>query len=135
MLWGLNSLAKDYKVNMLNASGSEVMVFKPSVLKVNVGDTVTFVPKSDAHNTKSVFLPEGAKNWNSKTSESITIKMNKEGTYIYECTNHVSMGMVGIIQVGALTDLKKVGDFIKSYKKKFILNKNRLENYLKELSE
>ena len=134
MFWSLDSLGKDYKINMLDKSGTETMVFDPGVLKVNLGDTVTFVPKSEAHNTKSVFLPEGAKSWETKINKAITIKMNQEGIYIYECPHHSILGMVGVIQVGSPTNLKKASEFIETYKKKFILNKDRLENYVKKLS-
>ena len=65
----------------------------------------------------------------------ITLKFEKEGLYIYECTQHVVMAMVGVIQVGKPSNLKQAQEFIKTYSEKFALNKNRLESYIEKLSQ
>ena len=38
------TFGEDFEVNMLNQGNDGVMVFEPSVLKISVGDTVTFKP-------------------------------------------------------------------------------------------
>ena len=74
----------------------------PLVLFAQPGDTVTFVNMA-GHDTAAIegMIPEGAVVWGSKMGEeAFTITVEKEGAYIYKCTPHMSMGMVGAIVVG-----------------------------------
>ena len=45
------SFAEEFEVQMLNQGTDGVMVFEPSVLQIQVGDTVTFTPASPGHNS------------------------------------------------------------------------------------
>mgnify|MGYP001270686183 CR=1 FL=1 len=127
----------DHIVKMLNQNAEGVMVFEPSYLKVAVGDTVTFKSIDPAHNSASLegMIPPGASSWNSQLSQDITVKLDVEGIYAYQCTPHSMMAMVGVIQVGDdisnLDDLKSKAASIKS---KFIMNQNRLDVYLSKIS-
>ena len=105
------------------------MVFEPMLLKAEVGDSVNFVPKSKGHTSQSVYTPDGAKTWKGKTSQPVTVTLDKEGLYIYECQNHGIMGMVGMIQVGEVKSIEKAKTFFEKYKNKFIMNKTRFDNY------
>ena len=54
-------MAKDHQVKMLNGKAPDMFVFEPAVIKVQKGDTVTWV--GDAmHNSASIqeILPKGA---------------------------------------------------------------------------
>lgn len=126
--------ATDHIVKMLNKDGSESMVFKPSVLTIEKGDKVTFIPESKDHNTRSIYKPNEAKDWTSKTGEKVTITFDVEGTYIYECSNHRIMAMFGVIQVGKKYNKNKVQNFIQDYKKRIPLNKKRYDEYFAELN-
>ena len=128
--------AVEHEVKMLNSGTEGYMVFEPAVLKVKVGDTVTFKATDMAHNSASIegMIPEGANSWNGAMSRDVTVTVNKEGVYVYQCTPHSMMAMVGVIQVGGSSSnmasiLAKAGNL----KASFVMNKERLDNYLAAL--
>ncbi|CBW27606.1 putative exported pseudoazurin [Halobacteriovorax marinus SJ] len=127
------TFAATYEVKMLNKEGKELMIFNPSVLKINVGDTVKFLPSTRGHHPRSIFIPKDAKSWEMKGNKEIEVTFNKEGIYIYDCKNHYVMGMVGVIQVGKVMNLDHAIEFSNKYKKKVSMNKERLSEYLREL--
>lgn len=99
----LPAVAADHEVLMLNKdSEGRTMQFEPAFLKVEPGDTVTFVAKDKGHNSESMAnaIPEGATAWKGKINEEITVTLTEEGFYAYKCLPHQAMGMVGLIQVG-----------------------------------
>jgi len=127
--------AKTHEVQMLSRVNGQSMIFDPGYLKIDIGDQVTFIPTNQGHNSRSVFVPNGMKSWKGKNNKSITVSFEKEGVYIYECSNHYAMAMVGIIQVGAPSNLIKAKKFLGNYKKKFAINKNRLDEYFKKINK
>ena len=52
--FNLFTYAENYEVKMLNQGSEGYMVFEPSVLKINKGDSVTFVATDAAHNSASI---------------------------------------------------------------------------------
>ncbi len=119
-------VAKTYEVLILKKSNGQSMVYDPMFLKVEVGDAIKFVPKDMGHTSQSVFTPDGVEPWKGKTSKEISITLEKEGVYIYECQNHGIMGMAGIIQVGNAVNLNEAKEFFSKFKNKFIMHKDRL---------
>jgi pseudoazurin len=79
-----------------------MMVFKPAVLKINPGDTVTWKASNPGHNTASIneMSPDNSLQWDGKINEEVKITFSKEGVYGYKCTPHYILGMVGIVSVG-----------------------------------
>ncbi|MEP9396983.1 pseudoazurin [Mesorhizobium sp. KR2-14] len=107
----VSAFAADHEVKMLNkGADGTAMVFEPMVVKAAPGDTITFVPTDKSHNSASMKdgLPEGAEAWKGKTNEQITITVSDEGVYMYQCTPHLGMGMIGAIVVGEPTNLEAV---------------------------
>ncbi|MET3660379.1 pseudoazurin [Aquamicrobium ahrensii] len=103
--------AADHEVKMLNkGSDGTPMVFEPLVVKAEPGDTITFIPTDKSHNSASMKdgLPEGAETWKGKTNEQVTVTVNAEGVYMYQCTPHLGMGMIGAIVVGQPANLEAV---------------------------
>ena len=100
--FGVFASAANHEVKMLNSGTEGFMVFEPAVVKAAVGDTVTFKATDMAHNSASIegMIPEGANAWNGAMSQDVTVTVNKEGVYVYQCTPHSMMAMVGVIQVG-----------------------------------
>lgn len=97
------AMAADYEVQMLNRDAEgRVMQFEPAFLKVEPGDTVTFVPTDPSHNSESIAdaIPEGAESWKGRINEEITVTLTEPGVYAYKCLPHFALGMVGLIQVG-----------------------------------
>lgn len=99
----LGALAADYEVQMLNRdSEGRAMQFEPAFLKIQPGDTVTFIVTDRGHNSEIIpeMLPEGAEGWKGRINEEISVTFDVEGFYGYKCQPHLGMGMVGLIQVG-----------------------------------
>ena len=128
--------AANHKVQMLNSGVEGYMVFEPASLTVDPGDSVTFVATDLSHNSASIegMIPEGAVPWSGKMSEDVTVTFDKTGIYVYQCTPHAMMAMVGVINVGDtkenLTSIKAAA-LVK--KTSFVTNKERLDNYLLSL--
>ena len=121
---------------MLNQGSGGVMVFEPAVLKVAVGDTVTFESTDAAHNSASLpgMIPENAVSWNGQLSRDITVTLTQPGIYAYQCTPHSMMAMVGVIQVGDdASNLETVKTKAQMVKSSFVMNQTRLDDYLAEL--
>ena len=98
------ALAGEYKVEMLNKHPEDKKkrnVFLPTILTVQPGDMVTFVPTNNGHNSASTkgMIPEGAEPWKGKVNKEISVTFEKPGFYGYQCTPHVALGMVGLVIV------------------------------------
>ena len=87
--------------------------YSVEVAKIDVGDTIEWLPKNEGHNVEFLAGP----NMNSlpKKSElnafySVTFRL--PGIYLYQCTPHGNMGMLGLIVVGNdfhnLEDIKEI---------------------------
>ena len=129
------SEGSEHTVKMLNSGPGGTMVFDPPVIKVSVGDTINFKSVDLSHNSASIagMIPEGAASWAGMLSQDISITLEKEGVYVYQCDPHVMMAMVGVIQAGEATNLETVQAAVASKKSTFIMNADRLDNYLSQL--
>ena len=127
------TFAAEHVVKMLNNGAGGMMIFEPAVLSVNVGDTVKFEATDMAHNSASVLTPAGATPWKGAMSKDISVTLNTEGVYVYECTPHKMMAMVGVIKVGNATVDDATKRFAGQYGKSFVMNKDRLDKYLSDL--
>ncbi len=95
--------AADHEVKMLNRSADgEMMAFEPAFLKVEPGDTVTFVATDKSHNAETILgmLPEGAEAFKGKINQDVSVTFDAEGVYGIKCMPHYPLGMVALIQVG-----------------------------------
>ena len=115
------SFAADVAIEMLNkdADGNK-MVFSEEVVKVDVGDTVTWLPSSKGHNVEMISSPNKMK-FKSKNGKEAKITFETPGIYYYLCTPHKGMGMIGLVVVGDnisnIDDVKKAKAYGKSKKK------------------
>lgn len=129
-----SAFAAEHEIKMLNNGADGAMVFEPGYIKAEKGDTLKFLITDAGHNTKSLAVPEEAENWDSEMGKEITVTLDKEGVYLYQCTPHAVMAMVGVVQVGDnkanLDDVKKTADTLKST---FVMNKDRLDKYLEQV--
>ena len=125
----------NFEVKMLNQGQDGVMVFEPSLLKINAGDTVTFNATDAAHNSASIpgMIPNGASSWNGELSRDISVTFDVPGIYGYQCTPHAMMAMVGVIQVDNNTEnLDAVKIAASTFKTTFVMNQSRLDDLLSE---
>ncbi|MCA1444821.1 pseudoazurin [Sinorhizobium glycinis] len=103
--------AADFEVRMLNKGAEGAMVFEPAFVKVNPGDSVTFVPTDKGHNVETIkdMIPDGATAFKSKMNETYKVTFDVPGVYGVKCAPHVGMGMVAAVVVGdAPANVEKV---------------------------
>jgi len=129
------SSGSEHEVKMLNSGSGGTMIFEPAVIKISKGDTVHFKATDLAHNSVSIngMVPEGAETWAGALSEEISVTLNTEGVYVYQCDPHVAMAMVGVIQVGEAVNMSDIKSAANDLKANFALNSDRLDRYLEQL--
>ena len=96
------SFAETHSIEMLNKSGNEMMVYSKKIVKVNVGDTVSWKATTKGHNVEFIRngTPEGVGKFKSKMNVDVDYKFEVPGIYAYWCTPHKAMGMIGFVVVG-----------------------------------
>ncbi|PDH58866.1 plastocyanin/azurin family copper-binding protein [Candidatus Salinivivens marinus] len=94
--------AADITVDMLNKRDDGAkMVYSQDVVRMDVGDSVTWVPTSKGHNVEIIAAPDGYDiPKKSKLSKDVSITFDTPGVYLYQCTPHKTMGMLGVVVVG-----------------------------------
>ena len=71
------------------------------VAKIGVGDTIQWLPKNKGHNVEFLAGPNmNALPENSNLDVVHEVTFNTPGVYLYQCTPHGNMGMLGLIVVG-----------------------------------
>lgn len=119
----------DNTIGMLNKrDDGEKMVYSHDIKYINVGDTVTWVPISKGHNVQYVVGPEDF--GKSKLSKEFSYTFTEEGTYVYICTPHKSMGMVAILVVGGKVEQSRIDEALKKVKGKSKKKLNKLQQQL-----
>jgi pseudoazurin len=119
---------------MLSSSATGDMVFEPSFLRMQRGDTVVFrTAQGGGHQSSSVLLPQGAVPWRTSHDVTTRITLNVEGVYLYVCEPHLAMGMVGVLQVGRATNAAAAQRKVQELERSIVLNKGRFEAALRRL--
>ena len=133
LLMGAGAYAADHVVQELNNGPEGAFVFSPSYLLIQPGDTITFKPTDQGHNSESVFMPAGATGWKSDISQPLTVTFTKLGVYIYQCTPHNLFGMVGVIVVGSAVNAADAKQAAAAIEKKQIMNQGRITAIMKNV--
>jgi len=128
--------AAEHTVMMKNSSADGSMVFEPAVLHVEVGDTVHFEPTEPGHNSESIsnLIPAGATGWKGGMMKKVSVTLDKEGVYVYKCRPHEIMAMVGVVVAGKPTNLEEIKTNAAKLSASFVMNKDRLTNYLNQIN-
>ena len=97
-----NVYAADMEVEMLNRRDDGAkMAYSEDIARIDVGDTITWVPTTKGHNVHFIAGPDG---WDlpkkSKQNKEVVLTFDTPGVYLYQCTPHASMGMIALIVVG-----------------------------------
>ena len=131
------ALAAEHTVEMKNKGADGMMVFEPAVVHVAVGDTVKFVSTDPGHNSESVegLIPAGATPWKGAIGQPVEVTVDKEGVYVYKCTPHQPMSMVGVIVAGKPTNLEQIKTDSEAFKATLVMKKTRLDKYLGQVQE
>jgi pseudoazurin len=107
------AFSEDMTIEMLNKRDDGArMVYSEDVARINVNDTITWVPTSKGHNVEFVAGPDG---WDaprkSKNGKEVAITFDIPGVYLYQCTPHKSMGMIALVVVGDdMSNLDAIAD-------------------------
>jgi pseudoazurin len=106
LLMSTPAFSADMKIEMLNkdAEGNR-QVYSEEVARIDVGDTITWVPTNKGHNIEMVASPNDMK-LRSKNNKEVQITFEEPGIYYYWCTPHKGMGMIGLVVVGDDTSNK-----------------------------
>ena len=129
------SEGSEHIVNMLNSGEGGQMIFEPAVIKVSKGDTIHFKLIDMAHNSASIdgMIPAGAASWAGELNKDISVTLDTEGVYVYQCDPHVMMAMIGVIQVGEAVNINQIKEASKNLKASFVMNSERIDSYLSQL--
>lgn len=129
------SEGSEHVVKMLNMGEGGAMIFEPAVLKVSKGDTIHFKATDPSHNAETLptMVPDGAEGWMGALNEDISVTIDTEGVFVYQCSPHAMLAMVGVIQVGEAVNLDAVKEAAQNMKSTFVSNSDRLNNYLAQL--
>ena len=124
--------AADTTVEMLNKRDDGAkMVYSEDISRIEVGDSITWLPTQKGHNVEFIAGPDGWKApKKSKLSKEVEMTFDTPGVYLYYCTPHKSMGMIAIVIVGEMT--QEGVDAIKDAKVKG-KSKKKLKALLAEL--
>ena len=89
-------------IDMLNLrEDGERMVYSQDVVNIEVGDTVKWLPKDGGHNVEFIAGPDSFEiPSKSYINREVSIKFDIPGIYLYVCSPHSIMGMIGLIVVG-----------------------------------
>ena len=71
------------------------------VAHIDVGDTIEWLPKNEGHNVEFLAGPKmNSLPTKSEIDEAHSVVFTVPGVYLYGCTPHGNMGMIGLIIVG-----------------------------------
>ena len=71
------------------------------VAHIDVGDTIEWLPKNEGHNVEFLAGPKmNSLPTKSEIDEVHSVIFTVPGVYLYGCTPHGNMGMIGLIIVG-----------------------------------
>ena len=109
-----SAFAADTTLEMLNKRDDGArMVYSEDITRIDVGDTITWVPTAKGHNVEIIAAPEGFDiPKKSKLNKEVAITFDTPGVYLYQCTPHKSMGMIALIVVG--DDTSNIEDVAKA---------------------
>ena len=102
-LFSSSTFAADLTIEMLNKNPEtkKRMVYSQEVAKIDVGQTIEWVPTDKGHNVEMLAGPDGYDvPKKTKLNKSVSMKFSVPGIYLYQCSPHAAMGMIGIIVVG-----------------------------------
>ena len=102
LMFTFSAFSKEVVLEMLNKrEDGQKMVYSQDIAKIEVGDSIKWVPSDKGHNVEFVGGPDGAAlPKRSGLNKEVVMKFDKPGVYLYVCTPHKVMGMVALVVVG-----------------------------------
>tara|TARA_S200000501_G_scaffold318016_1_gene311612 strand:- start:585 stop:1010 length:426 start_codon:yes stop_codon:yes gene_type:complete len=109
VLISYESYSETLEIDMLDKLEKEKMVYSIKVAKINVDDTILWKSVDKGHNVEFIGMPDGVKKFKSKINKDVDYTFTIPGVYLYQCTPHKAMGMIGLVVVGEdLSNLDKI---------------------------
>ena len=105
-LFSANAFSADVTIEMLNKNKEtkKRMVYSQELVKIDAGQSIEWVPTAKGHNVEMLAGPDGYElPKKTKLNDPVSIKFTVPGIYLYQCSPHAAMGMIGIIVVGGDT--------------------------------
>lgn len=128
------AVAEDVTLEMWNKDPNDKkrkMVFSEEIVTIETGQSITWLATDKGHNVQMIAGPKGVDlPKKSKISQDVTLSFDDPGVYVYICTPHATMGMIGLVVVGELT--QEGVDAIKKAKVRG-KSKKKFKKLLKEL--
>ena len=94
-------ISKRATAEVIQIEFTQFDTFSIEVAKIDVGDTVEWLPKNKGHNVEFIAGPNMANlPPKSNMNEFYSVLFERKGVYLYGCTPHLNMGMLGLIVVG-----------------------------------
>ena len=128
------AVAEDVTLEMWNKDPEDKkrkMVFSEEIVTIEPGQSITWLASDKGHNVQMIAGPKGVDlPGKSKISKDVTLSFDNPGVYVYVCTPHATMGMIGVVVVGEATE-----EAIKAVEKAKVRGKSKkkLQKLLKEL--
>ena len=91
--------------NLVNAETTQIEftendTYSLEVAQINVGDTIEWLPKNKGHNVEFLAGPDmNDLPPKSKLNSLHSVIFELPGVYLYQCTPHGNMGMLGLVVV------------------------------------
>ena len=133
VLFSANAFSADVTIEMLNKNKEtkKRMVYSQELVKIDAGQSIEWVPTAKGHNVEMLAGPDGYElPKKTKLNDPVNMKFTVPGIYLYQCSPHAAMGMIGIIVVGGDTSNM---DAIKSKKVTGSKSKKKVKKLLGEI--
>ena len=106
------AMSKHAIAEVFQVAFTQFDTFSIEVLNIDVGDTVEWLPKNKGHNVEFLAGPDMADlPPKSNMNEFHSVLFERPGVYLYGCTPHLNMGMLGLVLVGNdLHNINEIGN-------------------------
>ncbi len=133
VLFSGSAFSADVTIQMLNKNKEtkKRMVYSQELVKIDAGKSIEWVATDKGHNVEMLAGPDGYElPKKTKLGDNVTIKFSVPGIYLYQCSPHAAMGMIGIVVVGG--DTSNI-DAIKGKKVTGSKSKKKVKKLLSEI--
>ena len=106
--FGLLLIYKNTFAETVQIEFTKFDTFSSEIVYIKNGDTIEWLPKNGEHNVEFLVGPQMDLLPNkSKMNTFHSVIFNKPGIYLYGCTPHLNMGMLGLVIVD--NNLENIG--------------------------
>ena len=133
VMFSANSFAADVTIEMLNKNKEtkKRMVYSQELVKIDAGQSIEWVPTDKGHNVEMLAGPDGYDlPKKTKLNKPVNMTFDVPGIYLYQCSPHAALGMIGLIVVGGDTSNMEA---IKSKKLTGAKSKKKRDKLLKDI--